>query len=272
MKYLQNLHQHCTFCDGKNTPEEVVLGAIEQGFDSIGFSSHSYSPWATAFCPKMTVDATEYKNAIRNLKEAYKGKLDIYCGLEVDFMSPCSLEGYDYLIGTVHNLEKEGAPIAFDRGVDVVWSIIHDHFAGDGMAFAKEYYRTLQRLPEKGNFDILGHIDIHTKHIEKHAFFDTRSKEYRNAGMEAIEHLAGKIPYFEMNTGAIGRGYRTVPYPMDFFLPELKRLGYGVVITSDCHNIQHLSTGFDLAEEMLKEAGFREHYILKDGKFIPVEF
>lgn len=272
MKYLQNLHQHCIFCDGKDTPEEVVLGAIEQGFHSIGFSSHSFSPWAMAYCPQMTPDAVEYKTAIRTLKEIYKDKLDIYCGLEVDFYSPCSVEGYDYLIGTVHNLEKDGIRLAFDRDADTVWSIINDHFGGDGMAFAREYYRTLQRLPEKRNFDILGHIDIHTKHIEKHAFFDTRSKEYRNAALEAIEALAGKIPYFEVNTGAIGRGYRTTPYPMDFFLPELRRLGYGAVITSDCHDIRTLSVGFDLAEEMLKDAGFTEYYILKDGQFMAVEF
>lgn len=272
MKYLQNLHQHCTFCDGKNTPEDVVLGAIAQGFDSIGFSSHSFAPWAMAYCPHMTPDGAEYKAAIHKLKDAYKDKLDIYCGLEVDFCSPCSLEGYDYLIGAVHNLEKDGTLLSFDRGAEAVWCIIDEHFNGDGMAFAKKYYQTLQMLPEKGNFDILGHFDIITKHIEKHAFFDTGSKEYRNSAVEALEALAGKIPYFEINTGAIGRGYRTAPYPMDFFLPEIKRLGFLPVITSDCHDIRYLSTGFDVAEQMLKKAGFQEHYIFKNGKFQPVEF
>ena len=36
MKYLQNLHQHSTFCDGKNTPEEMVQVAIERGLTAIG--------------------------------------------------------------------------------------------------------------------------------------------------------------------------------------------------------------------------------------------
>ncbi len=272
MKYLQNLHQHSTFCDGKNTPEEVVLGAIDQGFDSIGFSSHSYMPWHAEHSRKME-DTTVYRAEINALKEKYKGNLDIYCGVEVEFYSPGDFSGFDFLIGSVHCLTSHDAQIlTFDRGADAVWSIIKDHFGGDGMAFAKEYYRTLQRLPEKGNFDILGHIDIITKHIEKHAFFDTRSKEYRNASMEALEHLSGKIPYFEVNTGAIGRGYRIAPYPMDFFLPELKRLGFGAVITSDCHDIRKLAVGYDLAEEMLKNAGFTEYYILKNGQFIPVDF
>ncbi len=37
---LANYHTHTTYCDGKNTPEEIVLCAIEKGFTSIGFSGH----------------------------------------------------------------------------------------------------------------------------------------------------------------------------------------------------------------------------------------
>ena len=272
MKYLQNLHQHSTFCDGKDTPEEVVLGAIEQGFDSIGFSSHSYMPWNPAYSVKMK-DPTAYRAELKALKEKYKGKLDIFCGVEVEFYSPGDFSGFDYLIGSVHCLRsREGEILPFDRDANTVWEIIHNHFDADGLAFAQEYYRTLQKLPEKADFDILGHLDILTKHIENHPFFDTRSKEYRNAGMEAIEQLAGKIPYFEVNTGAIGRGYRTTPYPMDFFLPELRRLGFGAIVTSDCHDIRKLAVGYDLAEDMLKKAGFKEYFILTDKGFTPVEF
>ena len=271
MKYLQNLHQHCTFCDGKDTPEEVVLGAIAQGFDSIGFSGHSFMPWSSGYSTRMQ-DLQAYRAEIAALKETYKGKLDIYCGIEVEFYSPGDFSGFDYLIGSVHYLHRNGQILGFDRDADTVWSIINDHFGGDGMAFAKAYYRTLQKLPEKADFDILGHFDLITKHIEKHSFFDVNRKEYRNAAMEALEALAGKIPYFEMNTGAIGRGYRTAPYPMDFFLPELRRLGFGAIVTSDCHDIRKLAVGYDLAEAMLKEAGFTEYYILKDGQFVPIEF
>lgn len=51
--------------------------------------------------------------------------------------------------------------------------------------------------------------------------------------MEAAEELAGKIPFFEVNTGAIARGYRKNPYPSDFLLQELRRLGFGAVISSE---------------------------------------
>lgn len=38
---IQNLHAHTTFCDGKDTPEELVHEAIRMDMDSLGFSSHA---------------------------------------------------------------------------------------------------------------------------------------------------------------------------------------------------------------------------------------
>ena len=42
---LQNLHTHSRFCDGADELEDIVLEAINQGFDTIGFSSHSFTPF-----------------------------------------------------------------------------------------------------------------------------------------------------------------------------------------------------------------------------------
>ena len=38
---VQNLHAHSVFCDGKNTPEEVIRLAYEQGFRLIALSDHN---------------------------------------------------------------------------------------------------------------------------------------------------------------------------------------------------------------------------------------
>ena len=35
MVYKQNLHTHTTFCDGKNTPEEMITWAIDKNFTHI---------------------------------------------------------------------------------------------------------------------------------------------------------------------------------------------------------------------------------------------
>ena len=125
----------------------------------------------------------------------------------------------------------------------------------------------LCRLPEKGNFDILGHFDLITKNNETGQVIDATSKEYLNAGFEAIHALRGKIPLFEVNTGAVSRGYRTFPYPQMEFIKEFRNCGYGAVITSDCHDKRFLDSYFDEAAQLLAQAGFKTRWILTDGGF-----
>ncbi len=270
MKHLQNLHTHSVYCDGKDTPEEMILTAIDKGFDSIGFSGHSYMYFAEDH--SMSLPGTEeYKKEVRRLQEKYAGKIDVFLGLEFEMYSTqVDLTGYDYLIGSSHYFNFGDKIVGFDRSAEVVKGVIDDCFGGDGMKYAKEFYRNLARLPEYGDFDILAHFDLITKHAETHDFFDTESDEYKEYAVRAAEALAGKIPYFEVNTGAISRGYRTTPYPSMFIMKELKRLGFKAMISSDCHDRNELDCAFDLAERMLAECGFTERYVLTKSGFVPV--
>ena len=99
MSYKQNLHTHSTFCDGENTPEELVIEAIVRGFDSIGFSTHSYVP-----CSGIgSLEALEcYKQEILRLKNAYRDQIKIFLGLEYDIYSDHGPEGCEYTIASVH--------------------------------------------------------------------------------------------------------------------------------------------------------------------------
>lgn len=269
MNTLQNLHQHTTYCDGLNTPEQVVLAAIEKNFGAIGFSGHCYTPYNYPVCPAyfMSPERTlQYRQEIRRLQTKYAGQIEIYCGLEYDFACPIKPEGFDYTIASVHGLKLHGEDVEFDGSAEKFRSIVDRYFGGDGMAFATTYFRQLATLPEYGTFDILGHFDLITKHRDSINLFDTEDKTYRFAAIEAAEALVGKIPYFEVNTGAMARGYRTTPYPDPFVVKELKRLGFGAVITSDCHDANQLDCGFAVAARVLKDCGFTEKYILtKDG-------
>ena len=269
MKYMQNLHTHTTYCDGKDTPEEMILAAIEKGHFSLGFSGHSFMHYSSGRF--LSLEGTEeYKKEIRALAEKYKSEIDVFLGLEFDMFSEIDLSGYDYLIGSVHYFKLGENYVGFDISQDGVKNVIDTHFGGDGMKYAMTYYEHLSRLPEYGNFDIIGHFDLITKHSDKVKFFDEDSKEYKNAAISAAEALKDKIPFFEVNTGAIARGYRKTPYPAPFIIKELKRLGFGAVISSDCHNKNFLDCCFDDAAELLKECGFKERYVLTKKGFEPV--
>ena len=72
----QNLHTHCTYCDGKDMPEEMILTAIDKGFDSIGFSSDSYMDWnGRGLLPE---NHNNYCTEIRDLAKKYKNQIDVF--------------------------------------------------------------------------------------------------------------------------------------------------------------------------------------------------
>ena len=199
--YIQNLHTHTSYCDGADTPEEIVTAAIDKGFDSIGFSAHSYMTYSKYLGD---VDRTEdYKQAVLEVKKKYEDRIKIYLGLEVDMYSEPDMSGYDYLIGSVHYFKIGEEYVGFDKTEKEVEDIINTYFDGNGMEYAKYYYKSLAKLPQYGNFDIVGHFDLITKHSDNRTFFDTTSDEYLNAAFEAIEALSGKIPLFELNYGAV---------------------------------------------------------------------
>ena len=139
------------------------------------------------------------------------------------------------------------------------------------MKMIKKYYEDLPEMHDivKRKIDVIGHVDIITKNNEILNFVDTSSKEYQTYAIESVRELAKKTDIFEMNTGAMSRGYRTAPYPENFILKELNRLGKGIILTSDCHNKDHLDYYFDESLEILKACGFGEVYIYADGKFVP---
>ncbi len=266
MNNLQNLHTHSTYCDGKNTLEEMILAAMEKGFDSIGFSGHSYMSFSPGI--SMSLDGTEaYKREIASLKEQYEGKINIFCGLEVEIYSGVDLSGYDYLIGSAHYFCMDDKYVGFDRDEKTVRAVIDQHFGGDSMKYAKAYYELLSRLPEFGDFDIIGHFDLISKHCESPNFLDVNSLEYLKYAYDAIDALRGKIPFFEVNTGAIARGYRTSPYPSQQIVKRLLECGFLPIISSDCHNKDMLDCGFEASARLLASCGAKERYILTKNGF-----
>ena len=80
-----NYHTHSTFCDGKNTPEQIVQVALQKDFDALGFSSHSMYPFSSDW-HLQTREHSAYAKEIKRLQSQYSGRLDIKLGFEADFI------------------------------------------------------------------------------------------------------------------------------------------------------------------------------------------
>lgn len=270
MGYKQCLHTHSVFCDGKDTLGEMVLAAIEKGFDSIGFSSHSYLEILAPYSMS-EADMPTYRAQIKHLQQVYGDRIRIFCGLEKDNYTTVSTEGFDYLIGSVHTVRYGDDILFIDYSADRTRETIQKLFHGDSIAYAKAYFEAVADLPNHGDFDILGHFDLLTKFCEQEPdLIDTDHPGYRAAAIQAAEALVGKVKYFEVNTGAVARGYRTTPYPAPFMIKEMKRLGFGAIISADCHDRNFLDCGYEDAKQLLLDCGYTEHYVLADEGFVAI--
>lgn len=241
---MTDYHMHTTYCDGKNTAEEMVLSAIEKGLTSIGFSGHGFTDYDDSYCMQKDTEL-KYRAEILRLREKYKDKIEILLGIEQDLWAGKPDPGLDFVIGSVHYFTDGKQYFPVDHTADVQKEAADKLFGGDFYALAEHYYDAVSKIPEMTGADVVGHFDLITKFIEKNPMFDTNHPRYVAAWKKAADKLLASGILFEMNTGAITRGYRTTPYPADPIFDYLLEHGAKFIINSDSHRTDSIGYRYD---------------------------
>lgn len=245
----RDLHCHTCFCDGKNTPEEMILAAIDRGLTTIGISEHGYTAFDTSYC--LSPDKTEeYKTEMRRLKEKYSSKIEVLLGIELDALSDFDVSDFDFVIGSAHYVKCGDKYLPIDESPTEFERICRERFGGDNYAFAEEYYRTVALLASR-KISIVGHIDLITKFNEGNRLFDMENPRYLAAAKGAVDALLPLDIPFEINTGAISRGYRTTPYPHTALADYIKQKGGKLILSSDAHSAESLCFEFEKFEYLI---------------------
>lgn len=258
-------HTHTHYCDGKNTPEDMILAAIDLGFVSLGFSGHGIASYdIVSMKPEQEL---AYRKEIRALQEKYADRIEILLGQEHDCLSPYAEFPYDYLIESVHHLRQPNGYW------DVDWDQYHtdiaikEGFGGDVYAYCKAYFETCADAYSHSPAQIVGHLDLVCKFNQKTPLFDENDPRYLQPAMEALECAVDRGMVVEVNTGGMAKGHRNIPYPTKPILRRLKELGGEVIVNSDCHDKTKLTYGYDLARELLLSCGFDHTLILRKHGF-----
>lgn len=252
---LGSYHTHSTYSDGKSTLEEMVLSAIEKGCEEIGFSDHAPMTIPCGWSIK-TDRIDEYKKEVTALKEKYKGKIKIYLGIEQDYYS-VPAEGYDYILGSVHYVCKNGEYLPVDLSGEEMKRFVDKHYDGDVYSYCEDYFALIKDIVKVTNCQIIGHFDLVTKFNEKFPMIDINHPRYVKAIDDALDTLLKTNAAFEVNTGAISRGYRTTPYPDDRTMEKIASSGKVLVITSDTHNRDTVIFNFEEQKRALDEKGYK---------------
>ena len=259
---LTNYHSHSLYCDGRANMEDFIRFALSEGFTSYGFSSHAPLPFSTAWT--MEWDAMDdYLAEFHRLKAKYAGQIELYIGLEIDYLNEESNPSVvrfrelplDYRIGSVHLLyDDKGEIVDVDVTADKFCRVVDKHFNGDLVRVVHLYYDRLMRMVELGGFDIVGHADkMHYNASAYHPglldepWYDALIQEYFDAS-------ARKGYSVEINTKA----YQELGTfsPNDLFIPVLGESGNGVQVNSDSHYPERINNGRLQALMALQASGY----------------
>ena len=240
---MNNYHTHTCFCDGRDTPEELILEAIKLGCTELGFSGHSHLPFDNSCMSKQ--GTLDYCLEVRRLQAKYASQICIKLGIEQDIFSEIDRNKYDYVIGAVHYIQKAGKFFPVDYSCDSFLQIVQEIYNGDFYTLAEDYYQLESEVWERTQCDIIAHFDLITKYNEGDCLFDTSHPRYLAAADAALEKLMKTPAILEINTGAMARGYRKTPYPQDIFLKKWKASGKKIIWSSDCHDKRYLLYGFE---------------------------
>lgn len=257
---LTNYHMHTCMSDGKNTAEEMVLCALEKGFRAIGFSDHGFTRYDDSYCIK---DEQAYIVEITRLKEKYKKDIQIYVGVEEDAFEFVDRSKFDYLLGSCHYIRQDEKYHSIDLSREDFEKLLQ-LFSGDTLALAESYYKDFCEYILRRKPDIVGHFDLITKYDELDGCFLHDERYFAIAEKYLSEALKSDC-IFEVNTGAMARGYRTSPYPHERLLYVLKKRDAKILLSSDAHMVKKLDFAFEESKQLLKEVGFSHVYALLDG-------
>ena len=274
MGNLTNYHSHSVYCDGRAQMEDFVRFAISEGFTSYGFSSHAPLPFPTFWTMEWDC-MDDYLAEFRRLKEKYAGQIELYAGLELDFLNEESNPSIarfqelplDYRIGSVHMLYTDkGTVVDIDASSDKFCQIVDEHFNGDLDHVVRLYYDRLMRMLELGAFDIVGHAD--KMHYNASCYRPGLLDEpwYDNLVHSYFEAIIQKGYIIEINT----KSYHDLGtfYPNERYFPWLCEQGAQIQVNSDSHYPERINNGRSEALAALKAVGFETVVELHEGEWV----
>lgn len=255
MTPLTNFHAHSTFDDGSESCEAMVKAAVSKGCTAFGISGHAPMCFDTSWT--MTREGEQaFIREMDRLKKVYKDHITLLTGLERDYYSPKPVNTYDYVIGSVHYIKKDGAMLSVDNAEKAQVEAVRDYFSGNFYAYTKAYFETIADIASKTSPNIIGHFDLVTKFNEGGKLFDETDPRYLGPALDALTAITETHKLFEINTGAIYYLGRTVPYPSPILLKALWERGGEIILSSDSHDGASIGYMFNEAAELAKSCGF----------------
>lgn len=253
--------------------EEYVQSALSKGFTALGFSCHAPGSLVDDWHMKKE-DFPWYLEEIDRLRSLYRDRIEIYVGLELDFLEDTEemvgieyQNQLDYTIASVHVLKhaKTNKYLSIDGPVEEFEQLLNDNFNGNMQQFVGHYYALVERMMSLYTFDLLGHCDVIKKRNGNKTYFDPQDAWYTKLTNHMLKVAKKHKVRIEVNTGGIARGAILETYPSMSMIAECAELGIPLTLSSDAHQSSHIDFYFSQADDQLVQAGYRSLDVLQHG-------
>ena len=244
---LYDSHTHTPLCKhSRGEPEEFAAIAEKRNLKGIIVTCHNPGPtpdFSARF--RMTMaQFDDYVAMVERARRAWAGRVDVYLGLECDYMPGLEpfLEkllthaDFHHVLGSLHPM-LDYYKIAYENG--------------DDLAFQQLYFEHLAQSAETGLFDTLSHPDLVKNMFPRTWRLDPLMDDIRHS----LNRIAKTGVAMELNTSGLNKAIREMN-PNPTMLAEMKKRDIPVVIGSDAHEPGRVAANFEAAMDLLEAVGY----------------
>jgi histidinol-phosphatase (PHP family) len=244
-----DMHVHSKYsCDSNEELEEYCLSAIQKGLYTICFTEHvdhNVNDYGNGY-----YNAQDFFCTFQYLKEKYKSKINLLCGIEFSephiyhdkYLEYIKLP-YDYILGSIHFWYKDLFPTKMIKeGISA--EICYEH-----------YWNELLSAINIGGFDALAHIDFPKRYYNK-LIVD------HNKLSEICYKMVKNNIVLEINTSSLRKNIPEAMPDKEILSIYKSCGGKYITIGSDAHNINELSADCEYAKKLI------DYYNLEEVIFI----
>jgi len=257
---LPDLHLHTPRCKhAQGAPEDYARAAEAAGLARLVFTDHA--PVDDHFDTVHRMARAElplYHAEILTLAQAWRGRLDIGVGLELDWVAGCQRHiaaaveaaDWDLCLGSVHFTPKGGE-----------WEFIIRREPGREEEILAAYWQAFGDAAESGFFQVMSHPDVY-RSVDR----DPLPGE-RDLARRALDRAARAGVALEANTSLLRKGAASI-YPAPWLLEEALARGIPFSSASDSHRPEQVGSGFDhlralaAADPRLRFVDFRRRVLV----------
>ena len=242
-------HIHTPLCNhAHGTMKAYIDMAIDSGLKELCFLDHLI----IAKNPRSSMARNEvalYFQAIQHFKYAFKDKIKIKAGLEVDFI-PSRVDEIKEITGRF-SFDVIGSSVHYVNGHTVT-----SHGSAQTLSpadFDDLYLNYLNRLDEMLDydyFDVICHLDVPKK------FNQTPSHPFTEKYNAILSKIRYKNLTVEVNTSGYSHPVNDI-YPGEWLLRKCLEKGIHVTLGSDSHHPNSVAQHFDQALSLLVSIGYK---------------